>query len=654
MLKATRKLILVIICLGLFSSTVSFSLSAEVKPGDRYNLKEYIKLTKRTISFREAPELENLVKQGKLPPVEKRLPENPLVIVPLEEVGKYGGTLKTLHLPAYLNIWPERSRETFLMYSTPYLNKILPNVAEAWKITNNGKTFTFFLRKGMKWSDGELFTADDIEFWYKDIVLNDELTPSKPSYLMSSGKIASFKKRGLYTVEFTFTDPNGIFLDILCTTGIFAPKHYLKQFHPNYNSKEEINKIMKKEGFDRWSDFFYNKANNNYNPECPTINAWISVNSSKEQVHILKRNPYYWKIDIAGNQLPYIDTWEDAIIQNEETYLLKTIAGEVDYTSIAFIGGLPNYPVIKQNENKGNYRLIPYIWPPNNIGTIFFNYDVKEANLKRLFNDKKFRTALSIAINREEISKLLFKGQAVPSQASPASGPPYFGEKSIFKIYTEYDPKRANQLLDEIGLTKRDEEGYRLGFNGDKLTIVLIVTSGWPFEDVEIAELCRKYWKEIGVRVIPKPVTQDQLFAMMREENYQMAMRALMLGGCTQNIFTRGELWPASRWWIVSPSWAKWIYSGGKEGSEPHSEVKKLKELFDKGIREPNKRKRDAIINEALKLNVENLWAIGVVNEPELAKQYIFKNRVRNINYSSDPIPAELFSIPPAIFFIKE
>jgi len=604
--------------------------------------------------YNEAPELAELVKQGKLPPLEQRLPKEPLVITPLEEVGQYGGTLHLLHLPQYATIWRGRMRDTFLIYSTPYLDKILPNVAKAWKVTKEGKVFTFFLREGMKWSDGHSFTADDIIFWYEDVVKNDELSPSKPAYLISGGKLAKVRKLSSYVVEFSFDEPSGIFLDAMCTTLPASPSHYLKQFHPKYTSMDKLKELMKKEGFDNWRDLFFNKANNYLNPECPSIDAFISVTTAKDPVFISKRNPYYWKVDTSGNQLPYIDRIEDAVIQNEETYLLKTLAGEVDFTALGFIGGLPSYPVVIENRTKGNYRLIPYIWPPNNIGSIFFNYGHKDNMIRSLFNEKRFRIALSIAINRDEINKLLFKGQAIPSQATFAPGPPYYGDFPLSKNYTQFDPTKANQLLDEIGLTKRDKDGFRLRPDGKELTLTLLVTTGWPFEDVEIAELCRKYWANIGIRVVNKPIAQEQWYGLLREENYDMAMRALMLGGCTQPVLTRGELWPASRFWIVSPAWAKWLYSDGKEGVEPPQEIKKLKQLFDQALKEPNTRKRNNIILQALKLNLENIWAIGIVNEPEIAKQYIFKNYIRNVNRPGEPIPAELFSIPPCQFFIKK
>ncbi|HPO81986.1 MAG TPA: ABC transporter substrate-binding protein [bacterium] len=606
--------------------------------------------------YNEAPELVELVKQGELPPVEQRLPKEPLVLTPLEEIGQYGGTLHLLHLPSgyYPTKWRGYMREPLLIYSTPYLDKILPNVAKTWKVTGGGKVFTFFLREGMKWSDGYPFTADDIVFWYEDVIKNDELTPSKPAYLISGGKLAKVRKLSTYVVEFSFDEPTGLFLDAMCCNLPASPSHYLKQFHPKYTSADKLKELMKKGEYNNWRDLYLSKADNYLNPGCPTLDAFMSVTASKDPVFISKRNPYYWKVDSEGNQLPYIDRMEDGVIQNTETYLLKVLAGDVDYTVIADIGGLPNYSVIVENKSKGNYRLIPYIWPPNNIGSIFFNYGHTDPVIRNLFNDKRFRFALSFAINRDEINKLLFKGQAVPSQATFAPGPPYYGDFPLSKNYTQFDPVKANQLLDEMGLTKRDKDGYRLRPDGKELTLTLLVTTSWPLEDVEIAELCRKYWANIGIRVVNKPIAQEQLYASIWEEKYDLAMRALMLGGCTQPVLSRGELWPASRNWIVSPAWAKWLYSNGKEGTEPPQDIKKLKQLFDQALKEPNTKKRNNIILQALRLNLENIWAIGIVNEPEIGKQYIFKNYIRNVNRPGEPIPAELYSIPPCQFFIKK
>jgi len=606
--------------------------------------------------YNEAPELAVLVKQGKLPPVEQRLPKEPLVVTPLEETGKYGGICITGRPANYLTTVTVRLVHEFLLtYSSPYLDKILPNVAKTWKVTGGGKVFTFFLREGMKWSDGHPFTADDIVFWYEDIIKNDELTPSKPAAMMVGGKLGKVRKISTYVVEFSFDVPNGIFIEEMCRwrPEPYAPAHYLKQFHPKYTPMEKIQQAMEKEGFDRWADLFLDKRMNITNPECPTISAWVAVNEPQEQIHIFKRNPYYWKVDTAGNQLPYIDRIESPMFTDQQAILLKVLAGEIDYMSAAWIGAMESYPTVVQNQDKGNYHLVSSPWPPNNLGSIYFNFTHKDPVLRKLFNDKRFRIALSVALDREEINKMLFKGQATPSQPSPPPGPPYYGDSSLFKKYTQYNPKYANQLLDEIGLTKRDKDGFRMRPDGKELTLVNSVILGWPVEAVEMAELYRKYWQDIGLRVVSRPVSAEVLPAQIQAGEYDLMTNTKTPGGRPLNIFTRGDLLPSYNYWMVAPKWSLWLNSGGKEGEEPPPEVKRLREIYMQGISEPSEKKRTTLIMEAFRINIDNMLAIGVVNEPQKGNYFVVRNRLRNFNRPNEPAAGELYPTPPAQWFIK-
>lgn len=607
--------------------------------------------------YNEAPELTELVKQGKLPPIEQRLPKEPLVITPLEEIGKYGGvciTGRPADLPTAIT--DRLLYEFMITYSTPNLDKILPNVAKAWKVTGGGKIFTFFLREGMKWSDGHPFTADDILFWYEDIIKNDELTPSKPAALMAGGKLGKVRKLSPYVVEFSFESPNGVFIEEMCRwrPEPYAPAHYLKQFHTKYTSIEKIQTEMKKEGFNRWSEFFSVKRRNITNPECPTLSAWVATNKPQDQIQIFKRNPYYWKVDTNGNQLPYIGRIEVPMFTDSQAMLLKALAGELTYIQGAWLGGIESYPTLVQNQERGNYRIVPYLWPPNNFGAIYFNFTHKDPVLRKLFNDKRFRIALSVALNREEISNMLFKGQAVPSQPSPPPGPPYYGDSSLFKKYIQYDPKYANQLLDEIGLTKRDKDGFRMRPDGKELIIVNLVNyPSEPPQIMEMAELYRKYWEKVGLRVVNKPVSREVFTPQIQAGEYDLATAGKTPGGRPINIFTRGDLLPSYQFWLTAPKWSLWLNTGGKEGEEPPSEVKRLREIYLQGISESAEKKRNALIMEAFKINIDNLLAIGVVNEPDIGKYYVVSNRLRNVHRPNEPMPVELYPIPPAQWFIK-
>jgi len=255
----------------------------------------------------------------------------------------------------------------------------------------------------LKWSDGAPFTADDFMFWWNDIILNDELTPVKPSFFMVGGELMRMEKIDDYTIKLSFSKPYGVLLARLSdwwAPTLYAPEHYLKQFHPKYTPIEEIKKQMKKEGFTIWTDLFGAKNAYNDNPGTyPTINAWRIVDRVDAPIQTWVRNPYYWKVDTKGNQLPYIDEVQQTLVSDDEALLLKAIAGDIDF-QYRRIQGLANYTLVKQNEKKGDYRVVLLINPGAPMPAIYFNFFHKDPVLRKLFRDKRFRIALSVAITR--------------------------------------------------------------------------------------------------------------------------------------------------------------------------------------------------------------------------------------------------------------
>jgi len=313
------------------------ALAQEVRRSQQYDiLEEYQRITGEKIEkFSESPMLRTKVAAGELPSVEKRLPEEPIVIKPAEEIGQYGGTWRMVSVGRSNLEWHVGQFIGYeqLVRGAPDYSSVIPNIAKSWDVSDNGRVFTFYLRKGMKWSDGMPFTADDIMFWYEDVILNKELTPAFPDWLKVTGEPGKVEKIDDYTVRFVFAKPYGIFLDELAR-GIretFQPKHYMKKFHPRYTSVEKLEKMTKEAGFDNWFELFGDKNDFWGNPERPTLYAWrilipFGVGTRVE----LERNPYYWKIDTDGNQLPYIDKVAVSIVTQPEIAELKGVSGEID------------------------------------------------------------------------------------------------------------------------------------------------------------------------------------------------------------------------------------------------------------------------------------------------------------------------------------
>ena len=613
---------------------------------------EYEKATGKKITrFSEAPALQELVKQGKLPAVEKRLPEKPLVVVPVEEVGQYGGTWRmAMGGVADTMLLVREVDYEGLVRIDPTLSIVLPGVAESWKIEGNSRTFTFNLRKGLKWSDGEEFTADDIMFWYKDILLNKDLTPVPPTWLTSEGEVVKVEKIDKYTVRFSFKKPAGLFLPYLATgtTGI-VPSHYLKQFHPNYVAKDKLDELVKKEKLNTWLDLFNNKNNPWMNPELPVINAWKVVTPIGVGTRVsFERNPYYWKIDTAGNQLPYIDKITADIVTDPEVRLMKAMSGEIDMQSRGIGQSIVNYPLLAENKGKGDYRLIRQTHTSMNQMLIILNLNHKDPVLRKLFNDRRFRIALSHAINRQEIIDLLYMGLVEPWQVSPNRGTPTFYEPAA-KNYIEYDPKKANQLLDEVGLNKKNKDGIRLRPDGKPLEITVEFSGDTSNE----WEMIKNYWQTVGIKVAIKGIDRSLWEIRTSAAEYDITSWWGDSGTGYEPIIM--PFWyfpytyPSSR---QAPRWALWYQSGGKQGETPPPEVRHQMALYTQITTTTDPGKQVQLFKQILEVQAKNLYTMGICQIPP--QFVVVKNNFRNVPevYESGQYPTH-GPYNPCQFFIK-
>jgi peptide/nickel transport system substrate-binding protein len=640
------------LCIVLIIVALPFAFSQQKSSLGQYpTIKDYERATgKKITKFNEAPMLAELVKQGKLPPVEKRLPEEPAVVEPVEEVGQYGGTWRrAVGNRGDMMLNARIGYESLVRWDRSG-RKVIPNVAKKWTVSDNGKTYTFYLRKGMKWSDGEPFTADDIMFWYEDVVLNKDLTPAFPSWLITGGKPGTVEKVDDFTIRFKFVKPHGLFLEYLATSSglslISYPKHYLRQFHPRYTSKEELDKKVKESGFDKWDKLFGAKADLNSNPELPSIRSWILKTPSPTTYATAERNPYYWKIDTQGNQLPYIDKLYFTFLQSTESIVLKSLTGEDDmqfrYLSLA------NYTLLMENREKGGYQV--YMWPSAEIAAFYPNQNVKDPVLRKLFQDRRFRIALSLAINRDEINKLGFIGLGKPHAATSVKGDPYYMEE-FAKAYIEYDPKRANKLLDEIGLTKRDKEGFRLRPDGKTLAITINIYPAETGMTPDVWELVRKYLEDIGIKV-----------AIKLEDRSLWVTRTTAGESEIAGYGTTGMHWDVDPIWYVptantcywAPLYGVWYATEGKGGEEPIPEIRELQKLYDQLKESTDPVKKLNLGRSILRSHARNIWYVGLINYPY---PIVVKNNFRNVPKEGIVHDWRLVSPGywnPEQFFIKE
>ncbi len=632
-----RRKLMMLLLIGAISLMGVAPVLAQIQmpsPMQYVTVGEYEKATgNRITEFSEAPALRIKVAAGELPPVEKRLPEEPLVIVPVEEIGQYGGVWNRAWKGPSDSSGPNRITADSILRYDPDGKKVLPNIAKGWEFSEGGRVLTLYLRKGMKWSDGHLFTADDILFWYKDILLNDELSPAKPAWMVAGGELGKVEKVDDYTVRLRFVPPYPVVLGTLAIYygrqgGFFAPKHYMEQFHPDYISTEKLEELTKKEGYSFWYQLFAAKNDWIQNPELPTLRAWKPINEPTASHWIMERNPYYWKVDTAGNQLPYVDQISHVLVESGEMINFKALTGELDFQLRHLI--LSNYPMFMKEREKNNYRAM--LWDSGNASDVAFavNLNTKDSVLHDIVNDRRLRIALSIAINREEINEICYLGLGEIRAMTVPSRSAYYKEEYA-KAYIEYDPAKANSLLDEMGLKWDKDDIYRLRPDGKVLSLTIDVVPGVFGPWVDVSVLVKEYWEKVGIKTAVKTVERalwyERLYANEQEVSVWSRGSAL-LPAIAGKIYV-----PVTKTGAMGsvPLVGLWYETGGKSGMEPWGDWKKALEAWEAARVTVDEKKRIQLIQEVLRLNAENVWSIGILNAPSTMAVGVAKNNFRNV-----------------------
>jgi peptide/nickel transport system substrate-binding protein len=586
--------------------------------------------------YKESPALAEQVKAGKLPPVDQRLPENPLVVPVVERTGQYGGVWRRAFLgPADFNNYVRVVYDALVRFS-PDGAKIEPKIAAGWESSPDFKTWTIKLRKGARWSDGAPFTADDILFWHKDVLLNKDLTPALPGWMRNGdGSPAVVEKVDAQTVRFTYKQAATLFLTALAnqdggdrTYAVFLPSHYLKKFHPSYAKKEDIDRAVQAAGFKTWAELFAARNAPFENPDRPTMAAWVPVTRVSDQVFTLRRNPYFVGVDPDGNQLPYMDEVRFTFFADIQALNLAAIAGEFDMQARHI--QMTNYPVFKENEKSGKYRVIT--WPTfgGADAVVAFNQSYKaDPELGKVMATKDFRIALSYAINRDQIKESVFLGLGEPRQGVPAPWHPYFPGDEWARKYTQYKPDEANKLLDGIGLAKKDAQGIRLLPSGKPLSIELSVVpafASWP----DTAQLIAKDWEKVGVKTVVQ-IRERALHFRMREANELQT--EMWNEDTTAFPFTGNAKADVRNSPILTtgPLFKQWYDTKGKDGMEPPAPIKKIVELVDTA-RTVGPDGQVKAAQEIFRIWADNVYEIGTIGlTPMVQGVVVVNSRLHNV-----------------------
>jgi len=505
-------------------------------------VEKVVTATPEPAKYKEAPMLAELVKAGKLPPVEERLPIEPKVFPVMEMIGKYGGTIRRCFSGVSDSTGPNKHIDRGLVWFDSKF-AMQPRIAQSWEVNADGSEWTFHLRKGMKWSDGAPFTSGDIMWWWNNDRMNRDIVPSgNPGSNWVSGPKntpATLTAPDDYTIKFTFTPPKPLFIIAIGRQQPWIPGHYMQQFHMDFvKDKAAFEKEYKDKGFNDWQSYYGNRNTAHLNPDRPGVGGWVYRSPLSEEMFIMERNPYFFGVDEEGQQLPYVDKIQHRLFGSADVKNMWVINGEIDFQARHMT--YADFTLYKESEAKGGYKV--FLGIHGSHLALNTNHTTKEPKLREFFQNRDVRIALSLAVNRDELNDLLYEGIATPRQYSPISMSAQYYPK-LSNAYIEYDPKKANELLDKAGYDKRGADGFRLWKDGSgPLGFIIEGTDqpGTPAED-GILMVC-KYFADVGIKA-----------------TYNYAERSLYTQHYNANDIE-------SAWWggdrSVVPLVAPWIWLG--------------------------------------------------------------------------------------------
>jgi len=587
--------------------------------------------------LQETPAFAAEVAKGELPPVISRVPREPS-LAELETIGRPGGELRLLMAsPKDTRLMVVYGYARLMAY-TPAL-ALVPDMLEAAEVSED-RVFTLRLRPGHKWSDGKPFTTEDFRYWFEDVAENPDLSPSGlPLQLLPNGERPRFEVLDEVTVRFSWSRPNPLFLPALAQPDpvfIYCPAHYLKQFHKKYANKEAIDALVKQAGMRNWAAL-HNKLDvmyRNDNPDLPSLEPWILKTRPPADRIVFERNPYYYRVDGAGHQLPYIDR-VILSIANSKIIPAKTGAGESDLQARYL--SFDDYTFLKAGETANGYKVRLWRTGPGSQLALYPNLNVDDPVWHGLVRDVRFRRALSLATDRHEINQVIYFGLAIEGQNTVLPESPLY-RPEYRAAWAAFDPTEANRLLDLIGL-KRDGDGVRQLPDGRPLDIIA-EDSGESTEKSDVLELVRDSWRQAGIRLFSRP-TQLTLFRRrVFSGQTLMSIDKGIENGLPTADMPPWEFAPTTQQQLEWPKWGQYRETKGQAGEAPDlPSAIRLKELYDTWLNAHSGIDHAQIWHEMLRIWADEVYSIGLI--AGVLQPVVVNARLRNVPaegvYNWDP-----------------
>lgn len=604
---------------------------------EQFDLSEFQSAAGCTMEMSENPAIGDLNGQIRanpaLPPLAERLPEDPLIVVPYDSVGTYGGTLDALSNATEAGTSDFMSlRHVNLVRYSDDLETIVPNVAKSWEWNDDFTQLTFKLRKGHKWSDGQPFTSADVKFWYENLALDPNINEKPKDYVTVAGQPMTVETPDDETVIFKLPAPKPGLLAHFAThyAQAFQPKHFLGKFHPaiNPDADKEAQALGFANGYEVIKAYYGNsdwmdtatpmlnspdKVAKMPADAAPTLESHIVVRETTEGRHFVA-NPYFFQVDTTGQQLPYINEMDELFANDQEVRLLKLVNGEVDYKTQSL--QLSDAPFLLENQEKGGYSV--QLKPKIAMHAVSFNVTSADEEKRAIFGDLRFRKAMSIAINREALNETAYFGEGVIQQYTGFSPLPDYIDAKWKTFATEFDPEGAKALLDEVGVVDKDGDGARDLPSGAPFVLNMqFATQGIAGQ---VVELISQDWANVGVKTTVKEVTPDEYRSA--QSSNQLDVGLWEKGQPVGIIMGNNELWvpPFENYFAhrTGMLWAEWVDSNGASGIEPPDYVKAL--MADINTLQSTPSGTDefkAIANRLVENMTGNLLFIGTALTPD-------------------------------------